>query len=391
MKRIISLLLCLVLVCMTLVSCKEDGFGYNGEYDKYISDEERDPIVLDFCIVTGEATQLNAKKTVTASINQFLGAKFNTTLNIHYITAENYEAEVLAAAKGEDTETTYRADIVLVLGEDMFDTLYQENLLADLTRYYDSKKYGLYDAEMFARLNVLMSTKHLITASYVEDKIYTVPNDHVIGEYEFLLVKNDVVEKYYNYSLTEIKTWTDYSSEELVALRERIDADGVFSSADAIKYVTAGKYSDIAAYESEGYVCNIAKYPEVTRAEAFKSAFAIIKDASDDGKPINGSDPAYMERYYRAMEVIYTINTDATLRNYLQFGVQGPNYLLSALDDTTTQVVRNDTGSGVYDMDLSHTGGIFNALFCEELGWTPDVKDSALAQNKDARLPDSND
>lgn len=386
MKKIISFILCLVLVCMTLASCKGDEYGYKGDYDGYITNEERSPIVLDFCIVTDSRTEDNAKKTVAANINQYLRGKFNTTLNIRYMSADNYAAEVLAAAQGTDGENTYRADIVLILGEEMFDSLHSLDLLVDLSNYYDPENYHKYDSEAFARLNTIMSTKNLISASYVGDKIYTVPNDHVIGAYEFILVNTDIVEKYYNYSCEKISTWLDYDCEELVALREKIAADGVYSVDDAIKHVTDGEYADIEEWASEGYICNIVKYPEVTRAEAFKSAFAIIKDAEHTGEIPEGTLPAYLERYFRAMEVIYTISSDVTLATYLQFGIQGPNYTVKSLGEYDN-TVRNDSGTGQYFMNPLYTGSIFNMNFCEELGWTPTVKANALAQNKHSILP----
>ena len=373
---------------MTLASCKGDEYGYNGDYDGYITNEERAPIVLDMCIVTDSSTEENAKKTVTANINQFLKGKFNTTLNIRYMSADNYAQEVLAAAQGTDSETSYRADIVLVLGEEMFNSLHALDLLVDLSNYYDPESYGKYDSESFARLNTIMSTKNLITASYVDDRIYTVPNDHVIGAYEFILVNKEIAH-YYNNSDLRIATWLDYDCEELVEFREKVDADGIYPVDDAVKHVTDGAYADIAEWESKGYACNIVKYPEVTRAEAFKSAFAIVKDADHVGKEIpEGTVPVYLERYFRAIEVIYTISSDPTLATFLQFGIQGPNYTLKTLADYEN-VSRNNSGTGRYYMNPLHTGSIFNMLFCDELGWTPAVKANALAQNKQSVIPNA--
>ena len=175
---------------------------------------------------------------------------------------------------------------------------------------------------------------------------------------------------------------------------------------DVVRFVEGGKNSDIAAYEAEGWVCNIAKKPTVTREEAFKSSFAIVKDSSDTGAfKLNGSPvtppaageefpktPDYIERYYRAMEVIYALNTDTYFRNLLQYGVSTVNYRLvdATAPDSKKYVVRYTEGSNVYNMELLYTGDVFNAFFCEELGWTEVVKQSVALQNEDSVLPNSN-
>ena len=269
------------------------------------------------------------------------------------------------------------------------------NLLVDIYSYYDSTDFGKIK-------NNVQST--VLSASYIGESIYTVPNNNIIDSYDFILIKQDIAEQEYNFGTDKTLTWT--TMEDTLPLQQIVEQVNKHQVSDVVRYVEGGKYSDIAVYESQGYICNIAKYPTVTRAEAFKSGFAIVKDASDngefylngkpvtptydaEGKLIEVEAPEYIERYYRAMEIIYTLNTDVYFRNLLQYGVSGTNYRVVdvTVPDSEKYVIKNAEGSNVQNMDLLHTGDVFNAYFCETLGWTEAIEASYYSQNEDSVLP----
>ena len=64
MKKLLSLILCIVLISLSLVSCKQDVIG---EYlPNYTNDtrEQNQVEKLNFYIITGDNTSADAKKTV---------------------------------------------------------------------------------------------------------------------------------------------------------------------------------------------------------------------------------------------------------------------------------------------------------------------------------------
>ena len=100
----------------------------------------------------------------------------------------------------------------------------------------------------------------------------------------------------------------------MLRLKAALAADGKRFS-DYVKVVN-GDYSDKAAYEAEGYICNVSSYPQVTEEEAFASSFAIVNG-------IQYSD--------RAMEILYLLNSDTYFRNLLQYGASGTCYSLEEI------------------------------------------------------------
>lgn len=194
MKRIISLLLCALMCCLLLAGCADDAIGADlEEYEQYRKKDTRPAMVLDFYIVT-ETMDLSADdtvkaiETVTREINAYLTLKYNTTLDIHFVSEADYASviDTDVAKAGAD-----RADIVLITGEDMFDNLYTNGKLVNLERYYQGKTFGrLNSPEVIAAA--------LLQASVAPDGArYVVPNNRVVGEYGYYLVNKEVAKHFY--------------------------------------------------------------------------------------------------------------------------------------------------------------------------------------------------
>ena len=79
------------------------------------------------------------------------------------------------------------------------------------------------------------------------------------------------------------------------------------------------------------------------------------------------------------MQIIYAINNDSELRNFLQYGVLGANY-----EVVGGNIVRVKDGENTYDMNLNYTGDVFKADNCEEIGWTDASKGYGKLQNNDS-------
>ncbi len=363
MKKIFLLLLCLAISLPMLVACDGGEIG-DYEYPGYVP-KNVPLITLDFYVIVGDATQDLAIDSVARMLSQYTETKFKTKLNVHYIKESEYVETLKADIQKNDDA---KADIVFINSYELAKELIDEGKLEDISSFYDpseefikelKKLNPYYEGKLYGRLNTLI-TPTLIEASKINGKLYTVPNDHVVGEYSYLLIKEDIATSY-NFSPAKLKACTTLEDETLVALKAAMEADGkVF--ADSV-YVVSGDYSDKSKYESEGYICNILNYPTVDTSEAFSSAFAIVKGT---------------QYPHRAMEVLYLLNTDSYFRNLLQYGVEGINYVKD--DDGT--IIPHTEGDGVYSMNMLHTGNVF--LLEYSVAWTETMKNVGISQNKDS-------
>ena len=189
-----------------------------------------------------------------------------------------------------------------------------------------------------------------------------------------VILINSEIAKQYNVDEAELSTYTDIDNIKSKNLWHRLLDNGI-NPADYIKEVV-GMYEDKALLEAQNKYCNISAYPTVTAEEAFSSAFAIV----------NGTKDAK-----RAMEIIYAVNNDSELRNMIQYGVKDTNYRIEEVNVGTEAepvkvyyVVRNVGDKVSYVMDLEYTGNVFNAFYCDELGWTKEASDNGRKQNDDS-------
>lgn len=347
MKKILLLLLCVAFCATMLASCGDGEIG-DFEYPGYVP-EDIPNITLDFHIIVGEGTGEIALDSVARMLSQYTETKFKTKLNVHYILESEYEETLKADIKKSGDA---KADIVLINSPKLMDDLVKAKSLYDLTEFYNGKKFG--------RLNTII-TDSLIDASLINGKYYSVPNDHIVGKYTYLIINEDVATNGYNISPDKLKACTSLEDEVIVDFKAALEADGKNFS-DYVKLVD-GDQNDKVAYEAEGYICNVAVYPQVDDNEVFSAAFGIV----------NGIQ--YPER---AMEVIYLLSTDTYFRNLLQYGVEGVNYV----KDDDGNIVPHSTGDGVYNMNMLHTGSSFLLYYSDS--WTEEMKNVGLAQNKDS-------
>ena len=89
------------------------------------------------------------------------------------------------------------------------------------------------------------------------------------------------------------------------------------------------------------------------------------------------------------MKIIYALNTDAQLKNMLQYGYVGTNYrfIKNHKNENTNYITLEKGAEVVYQMNPVHTGNLFISYYCEELGWNETVHNNILKQNADAKTP----
>lgn len=384
MKKITSLLLCLTMCCFLLVGCADPIVGEDLDeyYDKY-APKDRKELELDFYIIVGEGTTASALPTIETMINSHLSKKYKTTLDMHFVTEAEYKQVALSAAKANDAD---RADILLVLGADMFDELYSSDSLVNLNEYFALEQFGkLKNSKVIAEsLQQATMVKEIKDDAEIGVR-YVVPNNRVVGEYEYIMVHKKSAEMV-NRGSDVVAKMLDMDSQLVTDFVADLTTKGL-NPDDCIKHITNGSYSTKAEYEAQGYICNIVSYPTISREEAHESSFAIIKAADDTGDNVKAADGnsgnKYYEHYLRCMEVIYDINTDVDMRNLLQYGVENTNYIL----DANGVVSPANTGS-VYNMNLDYTGNVFIAYY-NTYGWTEEIAASGAAQNAQSKAASS--
>ncbi len=376
LNKIFALMLFIVCFAVMLVSCTNDG---DPQYwlDKYQEMGKGQPevietVTLDFYIIKGEnmSEDPTVIKTVQDMLNQKLDATYHTKLNIKYISEADYAATV-------NSFTDETSGIVLINSADTMDAL-----SGKLVNLYPYVHTDTYKTEGFGKLNMQITTS-LMDAAIIEErgesKLFCIPNNHVIGSYELIVVdKARAFEVGYPYSdsgFADLTTW-----EETEALRNAAGQSGdTYSNVDYKDYnassgavvtrVVNVPYKAIAEIEANGYVVNISKNPTVDDKEVYSSAFAILNAAPAGVKA---------ETYeLRAMQIIYAINTNTDVRNLLQYGVENINYFR----DISTNIITPDSEK-IYDMKLEYTGDIFKAYYSAT--WTKDDFANGLEQNKDS-------
>ncbi len=440
-KRVLSLAICLVLVCLSLVGCENEIGWFRDQYDY-----EPEKIVnmdFDVYIIVGEDTHKNATTTVNNNINNALSEKFNTRININYLTLTEYNAKVSEAIAAPVEATSYISDfentrvtagkIVLINSAEMLDGLVDKNKLSDLSDFIYNDKYK----ELFGKIKTQIP-EHLMDAAKTDDgKIFALPNNHVVGEYEYIVIHREGAQllNYVDTENSELRAMNDlescghlvdyYYDDTANVLYYNDPDDGTFysvsydssdeqvltpvselpESANPIVRVEKGAYEDQMTYMSTGYVCNISKVPECTREEAFASAFAVIADTEirsyvdvDNNKQYNSDKDGESavvadktEVAKRAFQIVNAFNSDEDIRNLLQYGVKGINYEL-ALDADGKAIegkigTFNKADGYIYNMYLKYTGDIFNAYFAEnpnmpENLWTEEMYNNGINQNK---------
>ena len=393
MKKLLSLILCIVLVCATLVSCTQDEIG--AFLDNYKDKKTQETAIekLNFYIITGDETSEEAKITVPQNINAYIKEKYNLELNIHYFTEAEYRQNVMSALSKKDESE--RPDIILINGADMFDAV-KSNLVA-----LNTEPFNFYN-EDYANLKGIVKSP-LLHASAEDGVYYTVPNNHVIGSYTYVVVDMVMAQDlgYQNkYSDSESNLVANINTVEAVeAFKAKLeDKYPALNPDHYIQIVENGAYEDFEDLKKANLVTgsteetvmnhvNILSYPIATRQEAHLSAFAIVKHLDDSGKYENDEEKALFKLHYnKCMKIIYALNTDATFKNLLQYGFVGTNYT-HVLNDKTNEptdfVKLVEDPQYRYVMNHIHTGDSFNTdfYFCENMSWN----NKLVVWNKDVR------
>ena len=360
MKKIISLILALICVMLALVSCSEVLEPMPEHYEEPKS--ELGGIEVELVIPYESDSNPESHVAIARQIANYTQKTYNVKLTVNYVHIDKYEKAAKNAVEsyipvGEGSLVVPDGRIVLVNSAPLMDKLSANDNLLDLTDYLFGDKYGTINKYIPAAL---------INAAKTTDGIYALPNNRVLGEYTYLVISEEV-EIYFDKQINA-ENYTSYA--DTLEAREKMELAGK----DPKKYVTTvtGNYATrdelIAA---DNFVIPISK-PQITSADAFASAFAILDSGNET---VND----------KTMQLLYAMNTDKTLRNLLQYGIEFSNYEVVEQKDDDGNVVYSTIilkdGKDQYRMEYTYTGNVFVLDFCEEIGWNAEYKAIGEAQN----------
>ena len=403
MKKLLSLILCIVFVCLALVSCAEDVIGeYLPNYNTgSVNDDEIEK--LNFYIITGDGTSADAKITVPQNINSYIKEKYKIMLNVVYCTEADYYSTLTEAMN--KTDEASRPDVILINSKSLFDELYSDNSLVSLNTFFNHRDFRSLNTIVD---DVLLSASSIIDPTTSVSTYYTVPNNHVVGEYKYIVIDKAMARDTLHFSNAEIAKMTnDASLAELIeAIGSYYDSTQSSSSLTKEEYVAQyvkvvnGKYEDkrlleygvksaneITSDSKEKNFVNVNSYPNATKDEAFLSAFAIVKHLNDTGVYTEEEEAILYNHYTKCMRIIYALNTDAKLKNLLQYGYENTNYkfVRNEKHEATDYVTLIKSEQVTYEMNPIYTGNLFISYYCDELGWNEEIYSNILRQNADAK------
>lgn len=478
-KRLISLMLTIIMLfSVMLTSCSstsdEDAVDdVNAEASRYTT-------TLNMYLITEKETTDEAAAAVAEAFNKITKAKFKTQVNMYFYTEDEIydvleekiagiEAEIEAeeaarkaakqrqkelkalgiteaATTAEETsdETTAEETVVNEWGLSELKYPEESSRQIDIIAFTGYERYLDYiDRDVLSRLDDELSSgsKKLkdyinpvfMDASKVDGSTYAIPNNHVIGEYTYLLVNKELAAKY-SYDPTDF-TELSFAAEfvEDVAKYEpdvtpvcgeleltnikymSLDKDtlkftdersvvGAFVSATA-GYSTRVSFRQIFAtrqitdqiktiqdFADKGYIKKNADPSKPFAISVMKGSRDLVNQYGDKYEMIVLENPmateeslysgmfgvtTYTKDLTRSMEIVTYLNTNSELRNLLQYGIEGVNYQINE-DGTLTRLNKD------YMMDLGKTGNAFVAY--PEEGMPADAWESGKLQNIDARL-----
>ena len=447
-------LVCLLLAFATVFSCFAFAGCSKKSGDTTVEGTTTDTaslstVTLTLWIPTDEDTTEEAILAVEEAINKITNAKFETAIELHAIPRDEYDAAVDArikeiedhiafeeeeaarkrkeaaslaalgqtlppettapdttAPEGEDTYVNdigmqvlkypevgeYQMDIFLVRGYDNYMSYIDRGALSEL------------DSELTGNSKILTQYIYptFLSTAKIDGATYAIPNNHVVGEYKYLLINKRLVDELYwdHTSMTtlvkcqdfimDVKERTDVTpllAEEETAGMKFWSEDGSFSliaskiptSSNLLTFcqprsslgikeysdnvlmmktlkeagciaedpskveefgvgVITGNASDLAKYEEDYYV-KVYQAPLFTAEEVFNAMFAVS---------------SYTKDVSRSMEIITALNTDPELRTVLQYGVEGMHWRVSETNEDVIEVISDD-----YNMELLETGNVY--------------------------------
>ena len=482
-KKLIALFLGIILILSVFItgcSTKTPSDSESGDDTAAETITDRKVMTLSLWLPTDASTTETAIKQVEKALNEITELKFSTRLELHAIPDAEYQEAIDAKIDSiadvelrlkEESESRKQKEIELAeqgikmdeyeepvtevdsdeeetvetMIDDQGETISvypevaEDQLDIFLIRGYDN--YMRYAEENLAEMldSELTGNSRLLRTyiypSFLEcvnqGGIYAIPNNHVIGEYQYLLVNKELAEKF-DYDESELDTFSNcydfiadigsmnldgvvpllgevepgnmvyFSSDgNWSLLGDRIEPDYTYKTKlelDELQPVTSltfvtNVYKTMKKLESQGFVGDgTVKDGEKFAVGVVKGDFTVKDKYEDDyyvkihAVPYADTDDIfasmfavspYTKSVSRSMEIITYLNTNETFRTILQYGVQGVHWDIDPNNPDVIKALSDD-----YRMNIVDTGNIF--ITYPDYGLPMSYWDGAKQQNLDS-------
>lgn len=412
--------------------------------------------------VKGENTTDEAVELVEAAMSAYTQSEFNTALKLDLYTIDEYKEKLeerldeigeqkkiekaeddqkkavqmlYKKSKSDTTAETYSEDETTINELGISEVVYPEVSASQLdiffipdydtfTEYQADGHLSVLDTELDSTGKLMKTYIHpnILSASKLNNATYAIINNKPIGEYTYMLLNKELLEKYY-YDADGIPLFSnadqfimDVGANEpgIVPVLGDFDPIGIqYFTSDGERSVVGNMLTASASKSADAYgvprilfsinnyvdhIKQIKKYQSLGylgngTAEIGKFAVGVVKgNAADVAKYEDEYEivvlqkphvdntvytnmfaiSAYTKDITRAMEVLTALNTSSELRNIFGYGIKDVHYTLDS--NGVVKKLNND-----YDTPLEYTGNMFIAYPPE--GSDPDVWEVCKAQN----------
>ena len=471
-KRILGIILAVLLVLPTLLlaGCEEENKVVNLTKDGTV------PLTLTLYSITEEETTEEARQAVEDEINRITEYEFNTHIILRLFTADEYNevlekdlavarenyvpAEVETDANGEtitqaittgkDTlETTTAAietdedgetkRVVIQEAQTVYPAengtqvdMFLVNSLDAYNTFIANGDIQALDGELIGSSAIINKYVNpmLMSAAATTTGTYAIPNNKLIGDYEYILLRKDLVDKY-SYdpanltTLAKLETYiNDVKADGVTPVLDTYGVSplaismtgedsffgsyvgynpaqsnnamprnllenssfqkeyGLINSLKANGTMVEGEFkedtnaacifmkgsSSIPEIYGDDYYVSVYKYPTATNENVFNSMYAVS---------------TYTIRLERCMQIITYLQTEKELCNILRYGVKDTHYTFDEETEMVT-ILNHD-----YSMNPEYCGNMFltyqnNEMSEAELALSADSWALGKQQNLDA-------
>lgn len=455
-KKLTTLLLAMMLTLGSFTGCSSKATEEDVEATADTEEAARISMTLSLWLPTSKNTTEEAIELAEAQINRLTQAKFDTAIELKAIPEDKYQETIdgeldrIAAAilaeeeeaerkrkelkelkaqgivveetEEETTEEVSDEEETIVnelgisvikypeVGENQLDIFLVQGY-ENYLRYIENEQVQQLDGELSGNSKIL---KTYIYPTYLTlanvSGTYAIPNNHPVGEYQYLLVNKELVEKY-DYDAKDLGTLlkcqdfikdmgyqVDNGNETITPLLGEVEAANMVYwgenpnewSVLASQITNTMSYNVKAApksiFSTNVYINTVGMMKELSELgyvgdgkvdEGEKFAVGVIAgDASvaeqyeDEyyvniySKPMMTEEDAYGSMFAvssyskslsRSMEIITYLNTSTDIRTILQYGAQGVHWEYDDEDTKETiSILSKD-----YQMDIVKTGNVY--------------------------------
>ncbi|MCR5262232.1 MAG: hypothetical protein K6D94_00040 [Clostridiales bacterium] len=458
-KRFLPLLLCLLMVLpLVLASCGNKQADLDVETDEdgniIASNTDNKAMTITLCSIVGDKTTEEDIARIQKAINSYTESEFNTHVLCKFYKESEYDsviadkieqieaqiaekerlaAEAKAAAKAAKeaaraaaaaglttvaettTEETTEVDETIINSYGIEETVYpaEDGVQMDIflvrgkenfLKYVEDGIMTTLDEELSINSKILKTYIHptFFSAAKSGSSTYGIPNNRLVGDYQYMLVDKELVDKYYYdpdgfNSIADLEEYLDdiikYEPDVIPLMNEPAPRIVYFTSEPSIigaavpknakpgtkatpnnllgvneymnsykmmvKYKAAGAIAGPGANLDDGnryaaavvsgditlpekyedrYYVSVYKYPEANDNNVYAGMYAISQ---------------YAANVTRCMEVLELLTTEPEIINILAYGVEGVDYEINE-----DGYVVKKSGS-TYSMDLNYVGNQF--------------------------------